>query len=300
VENTYFVNTTLKEFPADPNVRRSYELKYYQWMPYIFFFEAVLCYAPKMLFKVLYSWLDLTVIDVMQYAWQKIKDPKQGRIDHVTYVNEYCDKVATSFISMKKRESRVVFVSYLTTIYLLMKIVAICSIILQLVILQYFISADSILWGFGLIRDFINGADWRVTGYFPRVTFCDLQTRDLGQQRPHTIQCVLILNMFIEKIYLFLWAWFLFTLVLTTINLLWWVSRIVFTNRRVQLIDEALAHAGVKDRDTRDIKEFVTKYLKSDGIVALKLIEANVGFIAMADVCKRLWDNYFQFESKSE
>ncbi|KAE9549809.1 hypothetical protein FO519_006974 [Halicephalobus sp. NKZ332] len=301
VENTYFVNASSKTFPDDPSVRQNYELKYYQWMPYIFLFEAIICYIPKMIFKILYSWSDVRVTDIIQYAWQKVKNSKTGKeMPKVCDTEELCNTIAEKLIVAKTKESRVVFVSYLTTIYFLMKFCALLAIILQLQILQFFINADSVFWGFGLLKDLTSGSDWRVNGYFPRVTFCDLQTRDLGQQRPHTIQCVLMLNMFIEKIYLFLWAWFLFTFVLTVVNILWWASKVVFINRRVKMINDALAQSGVEDRDARDIKEFIVKYLRSDGIVVLKLIEANVGYIMMSDVCKRLWENYFQITNKSK
>lgn len=68
VENTYYVNVSAAlsnagnggggsayHFPSDRRVRKRYELRYYQWIPYILSLQAVLCFAPKLIFKVLYS-----------------------------------------------------------------------------------------------------------------------------------------------------------------------------------------------------------------------------------------------------
>jgi hypothetical protein len=48
----YFVNKTI---PAEHKERKEHELRYYQWIPYLLSIQALLCYAPKLIFKLLYS-----------------------------------------------------------------------------------------------------------------------------------------------------------------------------------------------------------------------------------------------------
>jgi hypothetical protein len=296
VENTYYVNATVNQFPDHTEDRRQYELKYYQWMPYIFVLEAIICYCPKLIFKLLYSFAEMRVTDVIQYAWQKVKDVKtknkKGEAAQPIAVDSLISKQLMDLRGIQIRPTKVAFGWYLTAIYFGMKLSILSSITIQLLLLQFFIKADNPFWGFGLFSDLYYGRDWRVNGYFPRVTFCDLKTRDLGQQRPHTIQCVLMLNMFIEKIYLFLWAWFLVTFVITLINVFYWALRVFSRGSKLSMINDALVQSGINKPDSREIEIFIRHELRYDGVVLMRLIDSNFGYINMSNVCRQLWESF--------
>jgi len=63
-----------------------------------------------------------------------------------------------------------------------------------------------------------------------------LQVRRLGAVHRYTIQCVLPINLFNEKIYLFLWFWMVFVTIVTCISTLSWLLNIVIYIKRKQYV----------------------------------------------------------------
>ena len=70
----------------------------------------------------------------------------------------------------------------------------------------------------------------------PRVRHVTLQVRRLGAVHRYSIQCVLPINLFNEKIYLFLWFWMVLVAAVTCISTLSWLLRIVIHKDRHQYV----------------------------------------------------------------
>uniref|UniRef100_A0A914HTL3 Innexin n=1 Tax=Globodera rostochiensis TaxID=31243 RepID=A0A914HTL3_GLORO len=283
VENTYYVaqNQSSKMLsPEHKSARRHYELRYYQWIPYILSVQALICYAPKMIFKILYSFTDLRVSDLIRLAYRGTKSHwEDGTLSK---------RIAQKLIARKEAKALISFNWYLTFSYLLMKSLFVLALSLQLFIINFSLATFNPLWGFTIIwKIAVDGDDWRNNGFFPRVTFCDLKTRDIGQSREHTVQCVLMINMFAEKIFIFLWLWFFVFFVISCLNLLFWIHRIFSMRSKETMIFEALRLQNVRP-NRQNVRIFISNFLKLDGIVVLRLIDANTGHIHMADIAHHL------------
>lgn len=47
-----------------------------------------------------------------------------------------------------------------------------------------------------------------------------------------------------------------------------------------------------------DIENFVDQFLKKDGVVVLRLIDSNVGYVNMSDILYQLWNNFYSIDGK--
>lgn len=76
-------------------------------------------------------------------------------------------------------------------------------------------------------------AAWEVTGIFPVITYCDIDIRILANIQTHTVQCVLVVNIFLEKLFVILWFWYMFLLFATTASFFDWAfSTLPFEARK--------------------------------------------------------------------
>uniref|UniRef100_A0A0N4ZN90 Innexin n=1 Tax=Parastrongyloides trichosuri TaxID=131310 RepID=A0A0N4ZN90_PARTI len=286
VENTYYSNLT--NLSSDQEERENNEIIYYQWIPYILAGQAFLAFLPKLIFTMVYSFSETNINDLIQMCY---KDIRAGKREEVSKTNSMLVKKLYQ-LPQQKSQSIIKSTSYLTVAYLGQKVLAIIVLFIQLLILNFFIQSSDIFWGFKITYTLLSGYDWRTTKFFPRVTFCDLETRDLGQSRKHTLQCILPYNMFIEKFYIFLWLAFFFMIIVSTINLIYWLF-IIF-NRKVKfnMVHNALRiqdEEKLKYASVDDINSFINKTLLYDGATVLRLVECNSGYVNMTDLCAKLY-----------
>ena len=89
----------------------------------------------------------------------------------------------------------------------------------------------------GLLKSSATSAtvDWPLSERFPRVTLCDFQVRQLANVQPYTVQCVLPINLFNEKIFLLIWFWLIFVAVATFVSLLHWTSKLSIMSIQVSI-----------------------------------------------------------------
>ncbi|PIO65181.1 putative innexin-3, partial [Teladorsagia circumcincta] len=142
--------------------------------------------------------------------------------------------------------------SYVSMLYLFVKFLYLVNIFTQFYILNSFLGSDYTFWGFQTFRDLWNGREWLDSGVFPRVTMCDFKIRRLANTHKYTVQCVLMINMFNEKIYLFIWFWFLLVAISTAINFFYCFLQLVLTSFREKSTKTWLSGPSRTGEDTTD------------------------------------------------
>lgn len=65
--------------------------------------------------------------------------------------------------------------AYITFLYLIIKVMYLVNVVVQLVILNAFLSPSYTFWGVGVLNDILHGRHWQDSGHFPRTTMCDFE-----------------------------------------------------------------------------------------------------------------------------
>lgn len=200
-----------------------------------------------------------------------------------------CDRIKAccSCFTCSKR-----FGSYLCFVYLITKILYIGNAIAQFFLLNKFLGTEHTFYGMDILNDLIQGRDWHESGHFPRVTMCDFQIRTLGNLHRYTVQCVLMINLFNEKIFIFLWFWFVIILIINVFNTFVWSLRFMSFARRNFVRKYLLVMRNVHVGEKKTLNTFIDHYLRMDGTFVLRIMALNSGDIIATDTINQLWNNY--------
>uniref|UniRef100_A0A0M3IMM4 Innexin n=1 Tax=Ascaris lumbricoides TaxID=6252 RepID=A0A0M3IMM4_ASCLU len=195
-----------------------------------------------------------------------------------------------------------VYGAYVSIVYLFVKGLHFGNVVLQFVVLNNFLETSEYpLFGGHVLYDLlmahnyraaIQGREWRDSGKFPRVTLCDFEIRVLGNVHRHTVQCVLVINMFTEKIFVFLWLWLLLLSFGTAINLVVWTLSLAFAAWRHSFVTKFL------ECESDQTHRFVHHFLRPDGVFLLHMIAAHAGNIMCARLTESLWMRFLQRSGK--
>ncbi|VDP04515.1 unnamed protein product [Soboliphyme baturini] len=193
---------------------------------------------------------------------------------------------------------------YLTFLHIVVKILYTVNVIGQFFLLNACLSSGYHLWGLQVLNDLIHGREWEETGYFPRVTLCDFQVRTLGNLHYYTIQCVLMINMFNEKIFVFLWWWFFLVATATICSLLYSVfiyfsrkQQMQFVSRYLRITDCLL---DFSDEGRKEVAKFFDYFLRSDGVFILRMISWHGGDLITTEIIYFMWNSFTNNDVKAQ
>jgi len=307
IRNTYYL-------PYDDYIPKEGEDKhmipYYQWIPMILLIQALLFYLPCMVWRTFNGRSGIDVNNIVE-AGETFQNTEmaEGREKTLRFMTKQMDRYLSSqtdfqtgcTVRLKHCMSRSCCMccgrrrgNYLVVLYLLVKILYIGNVIGQLFALNKFLGTEFHMYGIDVMKALAQGEDWTASPRFPRVTMCDFKVRRLGNVQRYTVQCVLPINLFNEKIYLFVWFWMVFVATVTCFSLLTWSLRCAFRADRHRYIKKHLTLMDkLKDNeDKKKVPNFVEKYLKQDGVFVLRLVGHNTNAITVTEFVCSLWDNW--------
>lgn len=311
IKNTYYL--PFEERIPGQELPRPY-IGYYQWVPIVLLLQALMFYVPTIFWRLFSGSTGIDVHSMVKaMSGAKNLDPDKRapimkylvrHIDRYFDANrphdkECCAKMryiwARYGIFGGKR-----FGNYLITLFLSCKVLYLANAFGQLYLLNSFLGTDYVAYGWKVLDDLYNDRDWMASGIFPRVTLCDFKIRQLGGNiHRHTVQCTLPINLFNEKVYMFVWFWLVFVCIATVFGYLTWFS-FLFRAPRKHYIRKNLTMAGkiAENRETKMTHAFVTKYLRQDGVFVLKLIGRNSNDVIVSEFIGELWEYFLANKPK--
>ncbi|KAF7637784.1 Innexin [Meloidogyne graminicola] len=309
IQNTYYVAPE-EEIPAEVTERDERQFGYYQWVPIMLALQAVMFYLPNWIWKTLHQQsgvdLETAISDARSLRSMSSSKRHQEMIKLAQYLNETLELHETHrtpkyFFCLRFGRS---LGSYVSSLYLIIKLLYLVNVLAQFFLLNAFIGHGFAFWGWTAIQSLWLGDGWQDSPVFPRVSLCDFRVRRLANMHRYTVQCVLMINMFNEKIYLFIWFWMLLVGISTLINFLYCLFSLVPPSARERqlrlLLKQAKFQSLVNCKEAAPLlQRFANHALRPDGILLLRFIEGHAGAIVARELVAQLFSDYVHYSVKS-
>ncbi|VDP06673.1 unnamed protein product [Soboliphyme baturini] len=310
-QDTYFLPFD-EEMPREIAERENRRISYYQWVPFFLLVEAICFRLPSLFWRCFASHSGIRIHDIIKMATDERNVQPDVKTQNVKALAVHLQNALRFHRRLYRKRvtpHRILrflnlpyTATYVSTMYLVSKALYMINVSGQLILMNRFLETDRYsLYGFGALADVLNGTTWEKSGIFPRVTLCDFQVRVMGNVQRYSVQCVLVINIFNEKIFIFLWFWYVVLFFVTTCSLAYWVCMILlpwpsrwFVSRHLELSEMPFDPKGSE----KDVERFVTSYLKTDGVFILRMITIHSGVIFGTDLVLSLWCSFYGIEEK--
>lgn len=214
-----------------PGEERVYH-KYYQWVCFVLFFQALCFYTPRYIWKLFESKRLRTILIGMNNPI--LADAEKRR------------EILVRYFRNNLGSHRLYYSSYVFCEFL-----AFLNIVMQMYLMDSFLGGEFSTYGTKVLRF----TDWDdsvrydpMVRIFPRLTKCTFHRYgSSGDVQKHDAMCILPINIINEKIYIFLWFWFYFLGVLTFISLLWRITTYSFKGVRFFIFSQRAKFCSQKE-----------------------------------------------------
>ena len=275
-----------------------------RWVTVMFLLQALLFKLPNLLWKELkgYSGLNVEkVVGITQETSMLTPEERQKKLANAaafmhrwlqTYamykfnaIARFREKFSGIFFCFGKRTG-----TYLTGLYMFIKMLYVANIIGQFFMLSAFLGLN--YWNFGLdaMTTFTKTGRWQDHYTFPRIGLCDYKIRQMANVQTFSVQCVLSINLFLEKMYLMLWFWMIGMLAANIVNLcLWFVDNVIPTRNERFMFAYAKMMGLETKHDMTIFRLFAFNYLRRDGVFIIRMVAKNTSSLLALDLVKELW-----------
>ncbi|GFS69433.1 innexin shaking-B [Nephila pilipes] len=245
--------------------------RYYQWVGFILFIQAVFFYVPHWLWKIFEGGKLSSLLE---------RDTKYlPREEQVKSRNMIVEHLRSRWTKDK------LFVVK----YLLCEIWCFINLFGQMTFLDTVFEHEYFCFGFEVLNHYRNGSPPRTDPFqrmFPKVTSCTYRYfGEGGKIRSESVLCVLAVNVMNEKIFLFLWFWFMMLSVVTFCALVFKIVVFSVTSLRLTLLCARFPNIRADDFkvivETGNLSNYLFVYLLGQNMDEAGFLDAIEYFVTM-------------------
>lgn len=243
---------------------------YYQWVPFVLFFQGLLFYIPHYLWKIFED-----------RKLDKITTNLRGRTLSLDERKDQCE------ILVKYVKETFHMHNFYAFKYFLCDILNFVNVIGQMYMINSFLGGVFMTYGTDVLywseKDPEERSDPMID-VFPRVTKCHFSKYGhSGTIERHDTMCILALNIINEKIYVIMWFWFIILAVITSLYLIYALAVISVPSMRMHMLERN----SKSDHKEQDINILMRKAEMGDWFVIF-LLSRNMDSILFKEFITRL------------
>lgn len=196
---------------------------YYQWVPFVLFFQGLFFYLPH-------------------YLWKVFEDRKLDKITLDLRGRTLCLEERTDQCELLVRyvKETLHMHNFYAFKYFICDTLNFINVIVQMYLINSFLGGVFMTYGTDVLRWSEADPEERtdpLQRVFPRVTKCTFHKFGFsGTIERHDAMCVLALNIINEKIYVLMWFWFIILAVITALYLIYVIAVIFVPSMRKSMI----------------------------------------------------------------
>jgi len=250
--------------------------KYYQWVAYVLFFQAGLFYVPRFLWKTTEGGrMQMLVAGMFE---PKLVVDKAARSEKIGTIVKY--------IQLNRGQHSFYFLKFFVC-----EVLNFVNVLGQLFFMDMFLGYEFSTYGLKVI-EFTEMDENRpdpMAVVFPKVSKCSFHKYGpSGSIERHDGLCVLPLNIINEKIYIFLWFWFITVASITGIFLLYRLAVLFNSGIRTAMIQARTGRVG-RDKIADILSDPGLNYFQQLGdFFVLYLIAKNMDEVATKELINEL------------
>jgi len=256
---------------------------YYQWVPFVLFFQAILFYVPHMIWKAfegnkIKTFCNLELGDAIKMKHRKIiNEVGPDGPKNKEKKEQQLSKAATCFVAYLG------YNNFYAAVYAFCELLNFIIVILNIFMTDAFLGYEFSTYGHKVVGFLSEDPENRqdpMSIVFPKVTKCDFHKYGpSGNLINYDVMCVLALNIINEKIYTFLWFWFIILAIIGGLALVYRIALYAAPRLRSYMLERKMLRG-----DTGEYDSFADRLSYADWFV-LKRISDNINGMRLGEFC---------------